>query len=170
MASNISDQQFTKSFIIFVVLGVVLTLFLVFLGNLNAGTITDRVRGERNEMAQSVSGSNSLQPVGQISVGQQPEPASQTTQVAAATPTIDGASVYQSACMACHAAGVAGAPKMGNADVWSDRIAQGTETLYSRAIGGFQGKSGMMPPKGGNMALSDDEVKAAVDHMIAQSQ
>ena len=167
MASGMSDQKFIKSFTIFLVLGVVLTLFLIYLGNLNAGTITDRVRDGRNAMAQTAN-NDALQPVGQINVaGDSAEPA-ETVQIAAAS--IDGASVYQSACMACHAAGIAGAPRVGDVAGWADRIAQGADTLYSHAIQGFQGKAGVMPPKGGNMALSDDEVKAAVDHMVTQSQ
>jgi len=167
MASGMSDQKFIKSFTIFLVLGVVLTLFLIYLGNLNAGTITDRVRDGRNAMAQTAN-NDALQPVGQINVaGDSAEPA-ETVQIAAAS--IDGASVYQSACMACHAAGIAGAPRVGDVAGWADRIAQGADTLYAHAIQGFQGNAGMMPPKGGNMALSDDEVKAAVDHMVAQSQ
>ena len=167
MASGISDQKFIKSLSIFIVLGVVLTLFLILLGNLNAGTINERQRDGRNAMAETPY-KNVLQPVGQISVASASADQAETVQVAAAS--IDGASVYQSACMACHAAGIAGAPRVGDVAGWADRIAQGPDTLYSHAIQGFQGKAGMMPPKGGNMALSDDEVKAAVDHMVAQSQ
>jgi len=55
-----------------------------------------------------------------------------------------------------------GAPKFGNKVAWSQRIAQGRETLYNNAINGLRG----MPPRGGNPALSDDEVKAAVDYMV----
>ena len=167
MASGVSDQKFIKSLSIFIVLGVVLTLFLILLGNLNAGTINERQRDGRNAMAETPN-KNVLQPVGQISVASASADQAETVQVAAAS--IDGASVYQSACMACHAAGIAGAPRVGDVAGWADRIAQGPDTLYSHAIQGFQGKAGMMPPKGGNMALSDDEVKAAVDHMVAQSQ
>ena len=167
MASSMSDQKFIKSFSIFLVLGVVLTLFLILLGNLNAGTITDQVRDGRNAMAEA-GNKNSLQPVGQISVAGAEVVRTETVQVAAAT--IDGTSVYQSACMACHAAGIAGAPRVGDAGAWAKRIAQGNETLYTNAIQGLQGQAGVMPAKGGNMSLSDDEVKAAVDHMVAQSQ
>ncbi|MDP6551259.1 MAG: c-type cytochrome [Arenicellales bacterium] len=169
MASGMNDQKFIKSFTIFLVLGVVLTLFLIYLGNLNAGTITDRVRGERNAMAEAAN-SNALQPVGQINVASEGAEQAETVQVAAAATAIDGAGVYQSACMACHAAGVAGAPRVGDIAGWADRIAQGGDTLYTNAIQGFQGEAGMMPAKGGNMALSDGEVKAAVDHMVALSQ
>jgi len=167
MASSMSDQKFIKSFSIFLVLGVVLTLFLIFLGNLNAGTINDQVRDGRNAMAEA-GNNNSLQPIGQISVAGDEAAKAETVQVAAVA--IDGAGVYQNACMACHAAGIAGAPRVGDATAWAERIAQGNETLYTNAIQGLQGQAGVMPAKGGNMSLSDEEVKAAVDHMVAQSQ
>jgi cytochrome c5 len=77
-----------------------------------------------------------------------------------------GKKVYESACVACHGAGIAGAPKLGDKAAWADRIKQGQNVLYDHAIKGFQGKVGMMPPKGGS-AASDDEVKAAVDYMAA---
>jgi cytochrome c5 len=72
--------------------------------------------------------------------------------------------------MACHAAGVAGAPKLGDKAAWAPRIAQGADTLHTHAIKGFQGKAGMMPPKGGNMGAKDEDVKAAVDYIVSQSK
>jgi cytochrome c5 len=75
-----------------------------------------------------------------------------------------GKNLYSTACVACHGAGIAGAPKLGDKAAWAPRIAQGTPVLYEHAIKGFQGKAGMMPPKGGASA-PDDEVKAAVDYM-----
>lgn len=82
---------------------------------------------------------------------------------------IDGKKIYEAACIACHGAGIAGAPKLGDKAAWGPRIKQGKDTLYVHAIKGFQGKAGMMPAKGGSSA-SDDEVKAAVDYMIAASK
>jgi len=79
---------------------------------------------------------------------------------------IDGAKVYNGLCAGCHAIGAAGAPKTGEKGDWGDRVAQGKDTLYKHAINGFQGSKGMMPARGGNPNLSDDEVKAAVDHML----
>lgn len=82
-----------------------------------------------------------------------------------------GKDVYDSLCVSCHGSGIPGIPQMGDADAWAPRIAQGNETLYENAINGFTGESGMMmPPKGGNTDLSDDDVKAAVDYIVANSQ
>jgi cytochrome c5 len=81
-----------------------------------------------------------------------------------------GEDVYKKTCSVCHVAGVAGAPKLGDKADWRPRIAQGTAVLYGHAIKGFTGAKGMMPPKGGNFALSDEDVKAAVDYMAAQAK
>jgi len=107
--------------------------------------------------------------VGQINTAQA-QTSTTTTQVAVTEAAVDGQKVYQSACIACHGAGVAGAPMVGNASVWADRIAAGNDSLYANAINGLVGSSGVMPAKGGNTTLSDAEVKAAVDHMVSQSQ
>ena len=78
-----------------------------------------------------------------------------------------GEGVYKSACIACHGAGIAGAPKTGDKAAWSPRVAQGKPTLYDHAIRGYQGKAGVMPAKGGNSALADGDVKSAVDYMVS---
>ncbi|MEE9302345.1 MAG: c-type cytochrome [Thiotrichaceae bacterium] len=83
-------------------------------------------------------------------------------------PAISGEKIYKDTCFACHAMGVAGSPKTGDKAVWEARIAKGNETLYTSAIKGIQSETGVMPPKGGKLSLSDDEVKAAVDYMVSQ--
>lgn len=80
-----------------------------------------------------------------------------------------GKKLYDTACQVCHAPGIAGAPKLGDKAAWADRIKQGNNVLYEHAIKGFQGKTGVMPPKGGSSA-PDEEVKAAVDYMIDASK
>ena len=92
------------------------------------------------------------------------------TEVTSTEASVDGQKIYQGACIACHGAGIAGAPAVGNVAAWASRIEAGADTLYANAINGFQGSSGVMPGKGGNAALSDGEVKAAVDYMVSQSQ
>lgn len=79
-----------------------------------------------------------------------------------------GAKVYNTACGVCHNNGVAGAPVLlDNLADWKKRAAQGVDVVVGHAIGGFTGEKGMMPAKGGQMQLSDEEVKAAVMHMLA---
>jgi cytochrome c5 len=76
-----------------------------------------------------------------------------------------GEEVTQSVCMMCHGSGMMGAPKIGDKAAWAPRIAQGYDALVQNAIKGIR----MMPAKGGNPALSDAEVEAAVAHMANQS-
>jgi len=76
--------------------------------------------------------------------------------------TAKGKSVYDTACMACHAAGVAGAPKTGDKAAWAPRLKTGKDALYAAVIKG----KGAMPAKGGNASLSDADVKAAVDYLM----
>jgi cytochrome c5 len=91
---------------------------------------------------------------------------------AAAAPAAElaGEEVFHMACMACHGAGVAGAPKMGDKAAWGPRIAKGVETLHKHALEGFQGGSGFMPPKGGRADLADKSILNAVDYMVSQSK
>ena len=78
----------------------------------------------------------------------------------------DGKAIYDSACMVCHAAGVAGAPKFGDKAQWAPRLKTGMDALYTSALKG----KGAMPAKGGNTSLSDAAVKAAVDFMAAAAK
>ena len=135
--------------------------------------IPDKVRMDRGPLrAGALSVAERIKPVGEIAVagaraGQAPAP----SVAAARTPAVrDGQQVYRAACVACHDAGVAGAPKVGDKGQWAKRIAKGLGTLYAGAVNGVQGSTGVMPPKGGNLALSDAEVKAAVDYMVGRSR
>lgn len=73
-----------------------------------------------------------------------------------------GEDVYTTTCAACHASGVAGAPRYGNQAEWAPRAKLGREALVASVIKG----KGAMPPKGGDPKLSDSDVKNAVDHML----
>jgi cytochrome c5 len=73
-----------------------------------------------------------------------------------------GKAIYDTTCMACHAAGVAGAPKAGDKAAWAPRVKTGMDALYTSSL---KGKNAM-PPKGGNLSLPDADVKAAVDYMV----
>ena len=123
-----------------------------------------------------------IKPVGEVEVdASQPKPAAPAPPAAVATAPAaippaaapaagksaasgKGKSVYDSVCHVCHTPGIAGAPKTGDKAAWAPRLKTGMEALYASSI---KGKNAM-PPKGGNLALSDADVKAAVDFMVGQ--
>lgn len=98
-----------------------------------------------------------------------PAPAAAPATATASAGAGAGKTLYSSTCVACHGAGIAGAPKYGDKAAWAPRIAQGASVLYEHAIKGFQGKAGVMPPKGGS-STSDADVKSAVDYMVAAAK
>ena len=75
-----------------------------------------------------------------------------------------GKATFEKTCALCHGPGLAGAPRFGQAAEWAPRIKKGLPALYNSAL---KGTAGGMPGKGGNLSLSDDDVKAAVDYMVA---
>ncbi|HEX5126805.1 MAG TPA: c-type cytochrome [Rhodocyclaceae bacterium] len=89
-----------------------------------------------------------------------------TASAAAPAGKADGKKVFESVCTACHTPGAAGAPKFGDKAAWAPRIATGIDSLYHSALNG----KNVMPPRGGNPSLSDAEVKAAVDYMVAAAK
>jgi cytochrome c len=91
-----------------------------------------------------------------------PDPQVQSAAVAGTSP---GESIYLQACALCHASGVGDAPILGEQDVWAERIAAGRDLMIASSIDG----KGVMPPKGGQLQLSDEDIIAAVDYMIEQS-
>lgn len=90
-----------------------------------------------------------------------------TAAPAAASSDNPGKATYDSVCFACHAQGIAGAPKYGDVAAWESRVAQGHDTLVQHALAGFTGQAGMMPARGGNPTLTDAQVTAAVEYMMA---
>ena len=81
-----------------------------------------------------------------------------------------GEATYNKVCFACHAQGIAGAPKFKDAAAWGPRIAKGADILYKHALEGFQGEAGIMPPKGGGADIPDADINAAVDFMVKAAQ
>lgn len=78
----------------------------------------------------------------------------------------EGKAIYDSACAVCHTAGVAGAPKLGDASAWAPRIESGIDAMLASVIKG----KGAMPPKGGKPDATEDQLRAAVDYMVANSK
>jgi cytochrome c5 len=81
-----------------------------------------------------------------------------------------GAGTYERHCALCHDSGIGGAPVSGEGEAWTWRVEQGTDVLYQHAIEGYQGEAGVMPPKGGFVNLTDEEVRLAVDYIVEQSK
>ena len=119
-----------------------------------------------------------LKPVGELVVDpNQPAPVATAPVTVAAAPAPaagapaaaggdsgKGKSIFDTTCMACHATGAAGAPKIGDKAAWGPRLKEGMPAVYGIAMKG----KGAMPPKGGNASLSDADVKAAVDYMVSK--
>ena len=94
---------------------------------------------------------------------------------ATATPAVDpklaaGKTLYDANCGACHESGMMGAPKPGDKAAWAPRLAQGIPLLVSHSNKGFTGKVGMMPAKGGNAKLTDEEIASIVNYMADKSK
>lgn len=106
-----------------------------------------------------------IKPVAQVNVGDAPI-VDVAAPMAATNTGASGADTVTQVCALCHRAGMMSAPRLGNAKDWAPRIKKGLDTLYSNAINGFN----MMPARGSRTSLSDDEVKAAVDHMLSLVQ
>ena len=165
-----TKKSYATNFWTILGIGTVLMLFIFLLVGHHYG-MRDRVRMDRAVLLGNGSSVDErIKPVAQVNVASaetQPEP----VKTAAAPPASrNGQQVYQTTCVACHEAGIAGAPKLGDKGQWAKHVAKGLNTLYASAVNGVQGTVGAMPPKGGNPALSDAEVKAAVDYMVARSK
>ena len=96
-----------------------------------------------------------IQPIGKVHVAG-------AQAAAAASGPRSGQEVYGKSCVACHSAGVLGAPKLHDAADWAPRMEKGLDVLLKHAIEGFNA----MPPRGTCGNCSDDEIKAAIEHMI----
>ena len=88
-------------------------------------------------------------------------PAAETKTPAPAASKAEGKKIFETTCIVCHGTGVAGAPKAGDKAAWAPRLKTGMAALYKSALHG----KNAMPPRGGNAALTDDQVKAAVDYL-----
>lgn len=165
------DKQFYSTF--FAIMAGLFVLMIVLI--IIAGNLTSEV----TEYAPDEVVINNISPVGKVSVTGESTAAPTTaagsaaagSQPAAPEPVASAApksgdQVYNSSCAACHASGAAGAPKFGAAADWAPRVAKGMDSMLSNAISGLNA----MPPRGLCMACSDDELKAAIEYMVSNSQ
>ncbi|WP_460878087.1 c-type cytochrome [Rhodanobacter koreensis] len=170
-----SDQSVLRQFSVMIGGLVVLTLVLIF----SALAIYEHAPHETNpnEPAQIA---ERIAPAGAVYAGNTGRAAMQAAADAAAKAaasqvayggTTNGKEIYDHLCTSCHTAGVAGAPKLGDKSMWGPRIAEGLDTLIKHATEGYHGPDGnFMPPKGGNPALTDEQIKAAVTWIVGQAK
>lgn len=171
------DRTFMRHFSWVLVALVAITIFFIFISFLIVGeTGVDSHSGytyvEYMQSHPAKSSSSSAPQGNQSGNGQGSATAAGTQSVAAnnAGGKPDGEAIWKAHCSACHATGVAGAPKIGDNKEWAPILAKTSKAnLYDHAINGFKGARGYMPPKGGASSLSDAEVKAAVDYMVGKS-
>ena len=167
------DQKFFDRYSLVVgVLGAVALALIVLamkMSDLTQGVYTRDADEYRAAVAQRI------RPVGQVYLaGEEHESSAPTVEMPVAPEPVatamSGPQVYNGACLACHGAGIGGAPVLGDAGAWVERIAQGSDVLKEHALQGYSGSTGFMPPKGGRVDLSDGEIEAAVDYMVGESQ
>lgn len=167
-----AEKRYALNISIILGISVVLMLFIFLLVGHHHDT-PNRVRLDRGVLLGTGSSvAERIKPVAQVSVASvetQQEPVKNAA-AAPPPPRRSGQQVFEATCVACHGAGIAGAPKLGDRSQWAKHIAKGLNTLYASAVNGVQGSTGAMPAKGGNPALSDAEVRAAVDYMVARSK
>jgi cytochrome c5 len=168
------DTHFFNVFSMVIGLLIVIAIAIFALARVVASETQDKQVLEESQYLKSVE--SHLQPVGNVAVAGQDNSAlaikadagAGAAGSAGAGPALpkSGDETFQQVCSTCHGAGIAGAPKAGDKAAWGPRLAKGKDVLYDHALKGFTGTSGVMPAKGGRADLSDDLVKAAVDHMV----
>jgi len=166
------DQQFFDSFmlVIGILMGAAVGLFFL----VRAISIDTQGLYVTEDPTVQAAIEERLRPVGRVLMMGDAELAAAAAAVATPTPVatvMTGPQVYNAACIVCHQPpGTGGAPPVGDVAAWAPRIAQGNDKLYMHALMGYTGEKGFMPPKGGRVDLSDDEIKAAVDYLVEQSR
>jgi cytochrome c5 len=162
--NQLDDRTFIRKFG-GIIIGLILITVVIFI---LASSLRDESGMPKSSSHQALV-EKRISPVSGVRVGEegaaalaaaQPAPAEAAAEGGAGA--IDGGQVYNSLCMTCHDAGVAGAPITGSEDMAQRASEKGVDTLVSNAINGIN----VMPPKGGNLSLSDEEVRAAVEFML----
>ncbi|MDE2150662.1 MAG: cytochrome c5 family protein [Gammaproteobacteria bacterium] len=156
-----SDRRF-----VIVLAGVLGGLVSIALALIVIASLTTRgVEGQPG--LQTARLSERLAPLAAVATEATAQPTNAASAAGSGAPALSGAQVVQQVCSACHSAGVLGAPKIGDGANWGARFkaAGGVDGLAQVALHG----KGNMPPKGGDAALTEDQVKVAVQYMLAQS-
>ena len=153
------DSIFFKNFSIMLIALIILTIILIIVGNIVHDDLLgrDALSEDRSAVAEAI------KPIAQVNTGDAIiEEVKPETVAVAFDGSLDGKMIYDAVCMACHATGVADAPKL-EAAAWTDRMAGGVDALVTSSING----KGAMPPRGGRADLSDAQLKATIEYMTS---
>ena len=154
-----NDKQFATVFVA-VLAGLAILAVILYL---IAGYLTEDVATYKPEEVIL----ENIKPVGQVNIaGETKQEVVVAEDAAVPEEPMSGEQIFQSKCIACHGTGVAGAPKLGDAAAWAPRIAKGIDNLLNNAVNGLNA----MPPKGTCMNCSEDDLRAAIEYMVSQSQ
>ena len=170
-----ADDIFWKEFGVILLLLFAFTVAMFIIARSLGASTMERMLASPNSVSMRI------EPVGQVRVGDPTQQsAAEATEAAMVTETAaasasestvaaadaqPGETVYRGLCHTCHAAGLAGAPKPDDTAAWKERLAKGIDAMVATAI---QGQGGM-PPRGGNPALSDEEIRQAIEFMLVQA-
>lgn len=170
-----SDKTFVRQFSLVIGALSLFAIILLIVASITYSRQPDADFGSTQESIQQ-----RLSPIGAVYAGDTGRAAMAAAKAAAAKAaaskvayggTTDGKAIFDHLCTSCHTAGVTGAPRVGNHAEWAPRIAEGVDTLIKHAIDGYTGPDGNhMPAKGGNPALTEEQVANAVKWMVAQSK
>lgn len=167
-----SDRSFMRRFAIMIALLALCSLLLLLVASLTYHYGVNNPGPEKSAAATS-----RIAPAGAVFAGDTGRAAlaeaaaAEAPAEAAYGGTTDGKEVFDHLCASCHGTGIAGAPKVGDTADWAPRIAAGIDTLVHHAIEGYTGPDGFyMPPRGGNPALTDEQVENAVHWIVDQSK
>lgn len=158
-----SDQSFFRTFSIVMGAVVLLAIALIF-----GARVVSSLGGDSSELrpAQLTRVKARTEPAYSVNTDPNATTVASTGDSGGGGEPMSGSEVYSNVCSACHASGVAGAPKTSDTSEWKKRLAeQGKDSLYKRSINGYKG----MPAKGGNPDLSEEEMHNAVDHILAEA-
>lgn len=154
MNPQVADKSFVTTLVILISALMLLAAVLFMVANLvGAFSRVASDDGSRNQTAAL----ERIKPVARVAIAQPKAPGAEVK--------LSGQDVYNKVCMACHATGAAGAPKVGAKDQWEPRFAQGLDTLVNHAVTGIRG----MPAKGGNPSLTEANLKDAIVYMLGET-
>ena len=165
------DLEFLKRFSIVIAILAIITIGLIIFASYLQHAIPKEVSPTATKRIEQ-----RIAPIGAVYAGATGASAQAAASAAAAAAaaasgayggTLDGKTIFDNLCTACHTNGVGNAPTLDHSH-WDKRLAQGKDTLYKHAIEGYTGPDGgIMPPKGGNAGLSEEQIHAAVDWMTS---